>query len=720
MKVSQLDPIRTNHGQGTDHFVSDECKFEIGAPYLRTANLPESTLLEQGELPLCDLAALSLREGRRPRPIYTAHKWFARRLGTVFRALLVGATSEPQNDFWEAYYGKADLRGLTVLDPFVGGGTSVVEAGRLGASTIGVDVDPIACSVTKLELMAAELPNLEEALTELTLSVGEVLRPFHMFKADGREYQVLHYFWVQVLKCVECETDFDAHPNFQLARNNTRQWVFCQHCGNIEVRRVSHKTFGCGSCGKRTTIMKGHVDYGKATCPYCGRKERLIEVGRRTGSRPQWRQFAVEVLGEREGKRSVPLNRRYFFVSGKQGEEAFAAAREALQERMSKKPDAFPGLVISDVDRFDSRLIDYGYQRWAELFNDRQLLHLSLLAEAIKNYKGPLRKALNMAFSDHLTTNCMLTSYAAGWRRLTPLFSIRAFRHIPRPIELNPWVDGSGRGSYPNTIRKLMRASCYARSPKEPLLGGGFQTVESVEAEATPRIECSSSRDLAFLEAGSVDLVLTDPPYFDNIAYSELSEFFLPWLRFLDVLSADSGIEQVMIESLVGRRKDPNSLTRYTCGLSDVFEEISRVLKPSGIVVFSYRHTVPAAWLALAKAITAHQLAAVRVLPAPGEAGIGLHAHPGTGLWDAVFVFRRNSEDNFNNGSCLRVSKSEINDAKAQASAWLLNLANSPLPFIQIDRLTLQRAALVAAALSSLRDNDGDFMSLEEALIEGI
>src|SRR5215510_4423470 len=113
----------------------------------QSESLPIPCLLEHGELPLVELAAFAMREGRRPRAIYTAHKWFARRLGSVFRALLVGAVSSLNDNFWQGYYGAVDLRGLTMLDPFVGGGTSVVEARRLGASIVAIDVDPIACSV---------------------------------------------------------------------------------------------------------------------------------------------------------------------------------------------------------------------------------------------------------------------------------------------------------------------------------------------------------------------------------------------------------------------------------------------------------------------------------------------------------------------------------------------------------------------------------------------
>ena len=305
-----------------------------------------------------------------------------------------------------------------------------------------------------------------------------------------------------------------------------------------------------------------------------------------------------------------------------------------------------------------------------------------------------------MAYSDHLTTNCMLTSYAAGWRRLTPLFSVRAFRHVPRPVELNPWMDGTGRGSFPNTVRKLMRARAFARSPKEPTLEGGFRDVPAIAAETAHQTTCGTARDLSFLPPGSVDLVLTDPPYFDNIPYSELAEFFLPWLRLLDVVSDCRDVESIKLQSLVARRNDPESIERYTTGLCDAFGEIARVLKPSGTVIFSYRHIEPAAWLALAQAINPHQLSAVRVLPAPGEAGVGLHTHEGTGLWDAVFVLRRETRSGQSSGQSIEISKTSISAAASVADEWMRSLRSAPIPFTEVDRLTMHRAGLVAAALT--------------------
>ena len=124
-----------------------------------------------------------------------------------------------------------------------------------------------------------------------------------------------------------------------------------------------------------------------------------------------------------------------------------------------------------------------------------------------------------------------------------------------------------------------MRARAFARSPKEPTLDGGFRDVPSVAASTPHQTTCGTARDLSFLPSRSVDLVLTDPPYFDNIAYSELAEFFLPWLRLLDVVSDARGAESVMLQSLVARRSDPESIKRYTAGLRDAFGEVGTGLE---------------------------------------------------------------------------------------------------------------------------------------------
>ena len=661
--------------------------------------LPNPCLLEADQLPMLKLTGFAVREGRRPRPIYTGHKWFARRLGSVVRALLVGATSPPGTDFWDKYYGGADLRDVVVLDPFVGGGTSTVEALKLGATVHALDVDPVACAVSRFEMNAADMPDLSDALQELTETVGGRIRRFHVTRGlDGTEHIVLHHFWVQVVICDDCEETFDAHPNFVLGEHGPHRWVICSHCGDVHRRRREQNRLRCSTCDKWTRIAEGNVSHGTARCPHCGRRRRLIELGRRSETTPVWRLFAMEVLSEPDGGRPVPIEKRHFVRAGKMDLDLFEAASERLRERVLENPQFLPEAARINHDRTDSRLLDYGYRRWTDLFNSRQLLHLSLLTEAIAKYDDNVRDALSIAFSSHLTTNCMLAGYATGWRRLTPLFGVRAFRHIQRPVEINPWCDGTGRGTFPNAIRKLSRASSFARDPKEPTVGGGFRSVPRREPVKEACMVCGTARDLTFLTDETVDLVLTDPPYLDNIAYSELAEFFLPWLELLKVVGDPESRTRIAAESLVGRRDERATIDEFAERLGDAFAEIGRVLKVGGLLVFSFRHTSVEAWTALANGLERSDLRVVKILPVPGEAGTGLHIHAGTGLWDAVFVMRKTLESIPKCG--LEVSPEQIEQVKEYVVGWDQNLDAAPIAFSEADKLTLLRAGIVGSALA--------------------
>lgn len=673
----------------------------------RSARVHRQSLVEAGQLPIEQLVAFAIREGRRPRPIYTAHKWFARRLGSVFRSLLIGVASKPGADFDELYYGGADLTGLKVLDPFVGGGTSVFEASRLGATAYGCDVDPVACAVSRMELGAADLPDLGPTLVELKSKVGSRLAEFHVRGDD----LVLHHFWVQVVECAGCGSHFDAHPNHVLADDGTTRHAFCSACATVHELPARTASFECSSCGHHTDCDRGTVLRGRAECPHCEHGDQLIEYGRRNGP-PRWRLFAVETIARGAGARVVPMSERTFRKATDEDVRQYERAKAALAEAELAGEVLIPGDEIDTSGWSDERLSAYGYCRWRDLFNARQLLHLGLLAKEISLLPPPLRSAVAMAFSDHLTTNCMMASYAGGWRRLTPLFSLRAFRHIQRPVELNPWIERAGRGTFPNAIRKLNAAAAYARSPKEPIGTKAFVDVPTRAHRRKNLIHMGTAGNLAFLASGSIDIVMTDPPYFDNIAYSELARFFGPWLKCLEVLDTREQ-KDILANSLVANRSRAGSVERYTEGLGQAFEEIARVLKRNGIVAFSYRHTDAPAWQALAEAIARTDLRITSVLPMPGEAGSGLHAQGERGLWDAVFILRHGAGPT----PVLQVSEQEVTKVEAEVAAWLDRYGELALPFNAIDAAALRRAALVGKALA-LRRKQGcsEWIALESAL----
>lgn len=661
------------------------------------ARIPEQNLLEAGALPFGDLVRFAAREGRRPRPIYQIHKWFARRLGCSFRALLVGAVSEPTTDFWKAYYETGNLQDFTVLDPFVGGGTSVVEAARLGASAIGVDVDPIACAVTAAELTAARLEDLLPTLRVLQDRVGRTLAPLHTVRSPaGTQFTAVHYFWVQVVACPSCKKVGEAHPNFVLAEEvGRKRWAFCKKCHEPHALKAGQKSFSCRYCETKTALDSAPVKSGTYTCPHCEERTPLIKLGRMTEKPPTWRLFAIEATPRTAG-RSVPMKERVFLKATAAHQAAVTRASKALRQELKADPDFLPRHEIEEKHRSDSRITDYGYRRWSQLFNDRQLLHLGRLMREIKKLSEDEHRAIGLAFSNHLTTNCMLTSYAAGWRRLTPLFSIRAFRHVPRPVELNPWLEGTGRGTFPNAIRQVLRASAFAKAPKEPARRGGFRNVEAVAPTTSPRVFSGNARELTNVESNSVDMVLTDPPYFDNIVYSELSDFFQPWLEHMGLVPEAAKRRALVKRALRARRDNEESIEEFAANLGEAFGEVHRVLKPQGLLAFTFRHSTPEGWLAMAKALARSGLKPVQVLPMPGEAGTGLHRHDGTSLWDAVLVFRKLPTT----APTESLSNQQIDAARANARRWRDRFRRQDrLPFNDADFANLFRASLVGASL---------------------
>ena len=105
------------------------------------------------------VAAMALREKQiqqNYRPVIAVHKWFARRPGTLFRALLLAEFG--QGELRDIYFKSNTLTGVRVADPFMGGGTPLLEANRLGCDVIGYDINPMAYWIVRQEIADLDLP----------------------------------------------------------------------------------------------------------------------------------------------------------------------------------------------------------------------------------------------------------------------------------------------------------------------------------------------------------------------------------------------------------------------------------------------------------------------------------------------------------------------------------------------------------------------------------
>ena len=183
-----------------------------------TRPMPSVSLLDNGALPVADLARIAMREGVRPRDS-TRHTSGLRDVLLSLPALCLSVRpATARKSFWRAFYKGDAWSGRTVLDPFVGGGVMLLEATRLGASVRGVDVEPVAAAIARFQTTLRDLPDLNAPLKALSETIGmELASYYHAQDADGRSETLLHAFWVQSVSCERCGLAFDAHPRFRLA-----------------------------------------------------------------------------------------------------------------------------------------------------------------------------------------------------------------------------------------------------------------------------------------------------------------------------------------------------------------------------------------------------------------------------------------------------------------------------------------------------------------------
>src|SRR2546426_7673708 len=118
-----------------------------------TMNKNKARLIETDRFPFEFLSRIAERESWRKeiyRPVYHLHKWWAKRLGSVFRGILLGCALNETDDLTEAFYRNHYFSGMSVFDPFMGSGTTLGEAHKLGFAALGRDINPVAAQAVRV------------------------------------------------------------------------------------------------------------------------------------------------------------------------------------------------------------------------------------------------------------------------------------------------------------------------------------------------------------------------------------------------------------------------------------------------------------------------------------------------------------------------------------------------------------------------------------------
>lgn len=602
------------------------------------------------------IASLALREKQiqqNYRPIIAVHKWFARRPGTLFRGLLLSEFRDQPVE--QTYYEANSFEGKTVADPFMGGGTPLLEANRLGCNVAGTDINPMSAWIVREEIDALDLAayrNATERLANhLEQSIGDLYKT--RCPVTGRDgVDVKYFMWVKTGSCSACGQDFDLFPGYTLAEDarHPAYVLVCHGCGDLNEVDDPKEPGKC-DCGVQLKT-EGPVKRNKCACPHCGHVNAAPFHGKGT---PTHRLFAMEY-------HNPELNDRPGRLFKKPDADDLARAEAASAAWRKLRPSFVPDDAIPSGDE-SSRLHRWGYERFRELFNDRQLLALETSARFIAGVKDQrVRRALATNFSDLLRYQNMLCRYDAMALKSLDVFSIHGFPVGYIQVESNflgirnGGGNPVGSGGWVNITEKYTKAKRYCTEPFEVMFNGKKKTTFYVAGEwigekhpqrsdAAARqidIRCASSTE-GELAPHSLDAVFTDPPYFSMVQYGELMQFCYVWLRKL--MGAEfPGMELATTrhaDELTGNTTAERDIEHFAEGLAAVYKRMAAALKPGAPLVFTYHHNQQSAYLAAAMGILDAGLTCSASLPCPAEMGSSIHIHgTGSSIVDTVFVCR--------------------------------------------------------------------------------
>jgi len=567
------------------------------------------------------------------RPIYHIHKWWAQRLGSVFRAIIIGAFAPKGSNVFEMFYQPLRLTGAVIFDPFMGSGTTIGEAFKLGARPIGRDINPVSHFIVKNALGLHSRKKVIDTFRAIERDVAPAIRRLYQgCLPEGGMAEVLYYFWVKFVPCPKCEHMVDLFSSYIFSQHaypthNPEAHAVCSNCGAINKIRYDAELYKCLSCGLAQNPQIGPAKGVNAVCPGCEHSFPIAKTIMKHKEPPTHRLYAKMVIRPNGSKEYLPVD-----------DYDLRLYQEASQT-LRKRKNAYPVVPI-EAGYNTNQVLNYSYQYWHQMFNDRQLLCLSLLADRIRKIHDERLKNLFIClFSGTLEFNNMFTSFKGeGTGAVRHMFSHHILKPERTPLEANVWGTPKSSGAFSTLFEsRLIRALDYSENPFEisptsnngktvgekvyglsSLLGTDIvETFDEFQGGKDLYLSCgdSAKTDLA---TESVDAVITDPPFFDNVHYSQLADFFYVWQRHVLGANGNHNGKSTRSEEEV-QQSDP---TIFTDRLFGVWKECNRVLRREGLLIFTYHHSRNEGWRSVLEAIVKAGFAIVATHPIKAEMSV--------------------------------------------------------------------------------------------------
>ena len=598
--------------------------------------------------------------------INNLHRWWASRPTTVSRitayAALVDPTIEKHKDIIlkmcnydnTTRPGKTDVRKDVrkrikqkwgkhkpkVLDPFGGTGALPFSAAWLGCESHSMDYNPVAVILQKcaLEYPPKYKQPLKDDVAKYAKQVGKMLEERTKQYYPGNNHY--GYIWCRTVQC-KCGGTIPLVHNYTLSKR--RGIHFRPAARNGKIKFTIHD---------KGEAPPGQVGGKRATCVECGRPYTNLEIRDMIWDHGSEMMCVAVSIPKRGASRQYrPVDKKDHTLY-----DSCAAQLEEYRARFRERygVDPIPDMAIPTPDDQEFRpdrpswhvlrIVTFGYTRWSQLFNDRQLLCMTILLEILREIETEIIKHhgeehgtaimtyLGLIMDKVLERYCRLSPWTIHREGVVNCFGIQTLGNTWDYVEVMPHT------IWEQSIRSVLEGMTAALSNNTQC------TVQRASATKLPYPD------------NTFDAVCTDPPYYDSMQYSYTADFFYVWLkRSIGHLHKDlfrgahtPKKNEVIETKSLAKRLTPECVVRDSDGyqnlMSESLKQMHRVLKPNGILVLVYAHKTTEGWETLIKSILDAGFTITAAWPVDTEYAFRMKSQGTASLASSIYMVGRKWE----------------------------------------------------------------------------
>lgn len=576
-----------------------------------------------------------------------------------------------------------------VLDPFMGGGSTGLEALRLGAEAHGVELNPVAhiielCTLVypqkygqkisredyearpgtlpPVEHMAAyvddeidEDENSDPEQQSFDFDSDEMINPLaedvkrwshwvlektreeigYLYDDPTKQGTIVGYLWARTAKC--------PNPTCRAEMPMARQWWLVKKPSRKLA--ISLKVDDGSKSVKFEIVEDDEIDFdpsqgtirrGSIQCPVCGQSpdtEYLRSEGLkgRLGERP------LVIVYTEEGKSGKSY--RLFTTDDS---DIYVDTKSIIEKHVSLNANVVPQQEIPLMSGTFNVPI-YGFDKWHKLFNSRQLLSLVTLADKIQQAYVEIAALENQEYGKAIATylalildriadyNSTLCTWHNTGEKINHTFGRQALPMIWDYFELNPFSGSTGdwTGATEWVVRVIEHAT-RTNTNSATLTRGDATRLPYRDKE--------------------LDVVVTDPPYYNAVPYADLSDFFYVWMKqsldkiHPDIFATPLSPKANEITEMAGwdsTRYANKDKAFYETQMTKAFYEAQRVLLNDGIFTVVFAHKSTSAWETLINSLLSADLVVTASWPLHTEMGARLRAQNSGALASSIFIVCR-------------------------------------------------------------------------------